>query len=147
MVVDPEELLQRELMSGLGSSAFCDAFYSQQRPMFSIGSCVWNPPADVYETEDALVVKIEVAGVDKKNLSIAVNDGVLLVRGVRRDVDQPAQTRLHHVEVRYGQFERSFALPPHLDTEAIRADYEGGFLVIRAPKKDLPSRTIQVDSP
>lgn len=146
MVIDPEELLERDLLSGFSQRSYSSSFYTSQRPLFSVGSCAWNPPADVYETEDALVVKIEVPGINKSELSIHVQDNLLTIRGCRRDCDHHSQKRLHHVEIRYGQFERTFSLPPHLDVESIRADYENGFLVIRAPKRFQPPRTITVDA-
>jgi len=146
MVVDPEELLERDLLTGFSPRSFCNSFYTTQRPLFSVGTCVWNPPADVYETEEELVVKIEVPGIDPNDMTISFENSALIVRGFRRDSEQHAQTRLHHVEIRYGQFERAFSLPLNLDTDAIRADYENGFLIIRAPKRFQPPRTIQVES-
>jgi len=131
---------------GGASRSVCSAYYTGQRPMFSVGSCVWDPPADVYETEEALVVKIEVAGADPKEIAITVEGNSLTVRGYRRDGDQQAQLRLQHVEIRYGQFERIFMLPPNLNLSAMKADYENGFLIIHTPKRYDPPRTIRVDS-
>ncbi len=145
MVVDPEDLLARDILTAFNPQSVCSSFYLTQTPIFS-NTCVWNPPADAYETQDAFVVKIEIPGICTDNLTISFEDGMLYIRGCRSDHEHGTQTRLHHVEIRYGQFERAFTLPPHLDIEAIRADYREGFLIVSAPKRFNPPRTIQVDS-
>ena len=112
--------------------------------MFSLSSKVWSPPADVYETPDGIVVKIEIAGVSIDDLDILAKGSTLTVSGSRVDAEQSRQTAVHHVEIRHGNFERTFELPGVIDSENIQADYELGFLIIRIPKRNDPPKQIKI---
>jgi HSP20 family protein len=92
----------------------------------------WRPPTDVYETDDAIIVKIEIAGMNPEDFSISYVDRVLTVRGVRQDVD--AKLSYHCLEIPYGEFGSEVVLPGTYDEDAIDAKYENGFLRIVLPK-------------
>jgi HSP20 family protein len=125
-------------------SAF-DSFFSSPRPFFSLSSGVWSPPADVYETPDELVVKIEVAGIDVEDMDVAFRNDHLVIRGRRSDASRSSETRMHNVEVRYGEFERVFHLPLKIKTDEIQAEYDRGFLIVRAPKSAAVHKQIPID--
>lgn len=97
--------------------------------------------ADMYETEEALVVKLELAGVRPENLSVTLSpdDRTLTVSGDRAEPDSERQDRLrcYHLEIFYGRFEREIPLPSHLsfERENIRANFKEGFLTIALPKR------------
>ncbi len=93
----------------------------------------WHPPTDVYETDDAVVVKIEIAGMRPEDFEIAYTDRVLTVRGERRDTDAN-KTGCHLLEVTYGEFEIQIALPGTYVESQIEARYEDGFLYVTLPK-------------
>jgi HSP20 family protein len=98
----------------------------------------WTPSLDMYETDDAVVVLLELAGVDPNQAEIRAEPHRLLVRGVRRERHGPAGPAgrtYHALEIPYGRFERSLPLPPGLDTEAARASYQEGLLEITLPKR------------
>lgn len=93
----------------------------------------WSPPTDVYETEEALVVRVEVAGMSRENFNVEIRDNVLVVSGVR--YDSPEKRAYHQMEIRYGEFSTVVALPRGLDIEHTTAEYQDGFLTILLPKQ------------
>ena len=95
-------------------------------------SSAWSPPTDVYETEDAYVVRVEVAGMRETDFEIALVDGFLQVSGTRPDV--PERRAYHQMEIRFGKFSTSVGLPGAVDVDRSRAKYEGGFLTVTLPK-------------
>jgi HSP20 family protein len=94
----------------------------------------WQPVADVYETDEAWVIKLELAGVGKEDFSLFANKGILTIRGTRRDEFEGKWRTYHQAEINYNEFERSFPLPQGTDEEAIRALYKDGLLVITISK-------------
>lgn len=105
----------------------------------------WEPLVDVYETKDALKVRVELAGVKPEDihLELAGDGSALIVRGLRRDEELEAggRTMFHQMEVYLGPFERTVPLPPrlNLDRDAIQADFRDGFLVVTLPKIPVPA--------
>lgn len=95
----------------------------------------WCPPADLYETDAEVIVRIEVAGIDPASLDITLEETLLRVAGERPAcMAPPGCTALHQMEIDYGPFERLFTVPAGLDGDAARARLEGGFLEICLPK-------------
>jgi HSP20 family protein len=92
----------------------------------------WRPPTDVYETEDKIIVRVEIAGMREQDFTIELNGRELTVRGARQD---PAERRaFHQMEIRFGEFSLSLELPFHIVSEEVQAVYRDGFLVISMPK-------------
>ncbi|MFZ5809440.1 MAG: Hsp20/alpha crystallin family protein [Chloroflexota bacterium] len=102
---------------------------------------VWRPPTDVYETDEGLVVRIEVAGMNENDFSILVDGRYLSVRGVRTEA--PERRAYHQMEIRFGEFMSDIELPFEIDTEKIEAVYQSGFLRIILPKKAPQHISIQ----
>jgi HSP20 family protein len=104
----------------------------------------WEPRADVYETREAVKVKVELAGVRPENIHVELSgDGrALLIRGVREDERTEAVDRIlfHQMEIYLGPFERVLALPPgaEVDREQVTAAYRDGFLLITLLKQTKP---------
>ena len=96
----------------------------------------WAPRADIYETEDELVVKVDLPEVNEKDLDIRVENNILTIRGERRFEDKVSQDNYLRVERAYGSFSRSFALANTVNTEAIKAEYRNGVLTVRVPKRE-----------
>lgn len=100
----------------------------------------WLPRADVYETDDEIVVRVEVAGVKKEslNVSLSADRRVLSVKGIRheRNVDERKKIRYYQLEVYFGAFERDVLLPRDvpIDSDRLSATYKDGFLVVTLPK-------------
>jgi HSP20 family protein len=95
----------------------------------------WQPLADVYETGEAWVIKLELAGLRKEDFSLSANMGILTIRGTRRDEFEGKWRTYHQAEINYNEFERSFLLPQGTDEEAIKALYKDGLLVITISKR------------
>ena len=102
-------------------------------------SPVWTPALDMYETEDRIVVLLDLAGVDAGKTEVQAQPHLLTVRGVRsqrQSADTPKEQRNYHaLEIPYGRFERSVRLPAGVDTEAAHANYREGLLEITLPKR------------
>lgn len=95
----------------------------------------WRPPMDIHETEDALLVKLEIAGVDEDDLDVALYPNALVIHGIRRDdVDHTNVACFHAAQVRYGPFHVEVALPAPVHQEDVNATYRDGFLRVRLPK-------------
>lgn len=92
----------------------------------------WRPPTDVYETDDAVIVKIEVAGMHPDDFLISFEDRVLRVYGNRQDVAE--KLSYHRMEIAYGEFHTEVTLGGNFVQDQIEAKYENGFLYITLPK-------------
>jgi len=109
-----------------------DSGYQAQPWRLTIKSHIWRPATDVYEIDDTIVVRIEIAGMRDTDFSILLNDRNLVVRGVR--ADNPEKRAYHQMEIRFGEFISDVELPYQVDTEKIEAVYQAGFLRIVLPK-------------
>ena len=93
---------------------------------------IWRPPTDVYETDDSVVVKVEIAGMEERDFAVSLDANVLTISGVRND---PApKLGYQQMEILYGHFETEVHLPRAIDEDRVEATYEDGFLQIRLPK-------------
>jgi len=92
----------------------------------------WCPPTDVYETDDCVVVKVEIAGMEQRDFSISLDAKQLTISGVRHD--PAAKLNYQQMEIPYGQFETTVHLPRAIDLDRIEATYQNGFLKVRLPK-------------
>lgn len=97
---------------------------------------VWQPPVDIYEDAGSVVIKAEVPDIDLKDIEVKIEENMLLLRGERRQSDDLKHENYHRIERVYGSFQRSFALPPSIDQEGIRATCDRGVLTITLPKKE-----------
>lgn len=93
---------------------------------------IWRPPTDVYETDECVVVKVEVAGMEGDDFLISLDAKRLTIAGVRND--PTAKLAYQQMEIFYGQFETDVILPWAIDQDRIEATYHNGFLVVRLPK-------------
>ncbi|HEX3110036.1 MAG TPA: Hsp20/alpha crystallin family protein [Thermoanaerobaculia bacterium] len=98
-------------------------------------SGTWAPPVDVAEDQNNILVKVEVPGMEEKDLRVNFEDGLLTVSG-ERQFERKDDRNYHRIERSYGSFVRTFSLPRTVDANAITADYKNGVLEIAIPKKD-----------
>jgi len=99
---------------------------------WQVYSSVWGPPTDLFESEEALVVRVEIAGMKEEDFEVALENNVLLIAGTRSD--SPERRAYHQMEIRFGKFATSVALPAPVDAESARAEYKDGFLTVTLPK-------------
>jgi HSP20 family protein len=93
------------------------------------------PPVDVYEDEHNITLKVEVPGIDEKDIDVRVENNILTVHGERKFEKEEKEENFRRVERQYGSFTRTFTLPSTVDAEKVQADYEKGILKIVLPKK------------
>jgi len=106
----------------------------------------WTPAVDILETENDLVLKMDVPEVELNEVDIRLENHTLTVKGERKFENRSDSKAYHRIERSYGTFARTFTLPDTVDTEKVRADYKNGVLSIVLPKKELAKpRTIRVE--
>jgi HSP20 family protein len=93
----------------------------------------WAPPVDIYETENELVVKVDLPDLQEKDIDVRVENNMLTIRGERK-FDDVHEDNYLRVERAYGSFMRSFSLPNTVSSENIRAEYHNGVLSLHMAK-------------
>lgn len=96
-------------------------------------SNIWRPPTDVYETEESVVVKMEIAGMQDEDLEVTVQEDLLLVSGTRSDSSE--RRAYHQMEIQFGRFSVGIDLPARVEPDQARAEYKDGFLTVHLPKE------------
>jgi HSP20 family protein len=99
-----------------------------------VRSSVWNPPTDLYETEENYVIKVEIAGMRDEDFDVAFENNILMISGYRSDLNE--RRAYHQMEIRFGRFEIAVELPATLNMEKATAEYKDGFLIIVLPKSN-----------
>ena len=97
-------------------------------------SGAWSPPVDIYETDQELVLKAELPGFSKDDISIELKENTLSIRGERKREDEVKEGNYHRMERVYGAFQRSFMLPTTVEQDKVRASYKDGILELHLPK-------------
>jgi len=97
----------------------------------------WTPPVDIYDTNDALVLKAELPGFSKEDVSVELKDNTLILKGERKREAEVKEENYHRLERAYGAFQRSFSLPATVDQEKVKANYKDGVLELRLPKVEV----------
>jgi HSP20 family protein len=104
------------------------------------GASDWQPQCDMVETDEAIIVEIELPGMTRKDVHVEVEGDMLRLTGERRATLERQGRHHHYTERRYGRFARQLRLPSSVDREAIRARFHAGILTITLPKKARPQR-------
>ena len=119
-------------LQGEVDSMFLDLLRGERMPRY--GKAAFRPNADVYfdKQQKAVVVKLDLSGVDPAQVSLEVEESVLRISGMRYDERHP-EAVYQQMEIPYGRFERMVMLPPEVDATRARADYSAGFLEIVLP--------------
>jgi len=93
------------------------------------------PPVDIYEDEHSITLKLEVPGIDEKDIDVRIDNNTLTVHGERKIEKEEKEENFRRVERQYGSFTRSFTLPSSVDSGQVSADYNQGVLKIKLAKK------------
>jgi HSP20 family protein len=126
----------------VSSSASSNPVTSQES--LSAGSFV--PPVDVYEDEQGIRLKMEVSGVDEKDIDVSLESNLLTVKGERKLESETKEENYRRIERRYGSFTRSFTLPNTVNPEAVKAAYSKGVLTIKLGKRaEARAKQIKVE--
>ncbi len=113
-----------------------DQFFRGEVPEFSLESGTWLPPVDLSETADKVIVKVEVPGIDPKEIDISIQDNTLLIKGEKKEEKEEKGKNYYRMERRYGNFSRSIALPASIDANKVSAECKNGVLEITLQKKE-----------
>jgi HSP20 family protein len=107
----------------------------------------WIPAVDIYQSGDhELVLKAELPDMSRDDIDITVENGTLTIKGEKKFAGDVKEEQFHHVERRYGLFNRSFSLPQTVDVGKVAAEYRNGVLTIKLPlREDAKPRQIKVD--
>jgi HSP20 family protein len=116
-------------------SRFIRASFNPERPEEALTTTSLAPPVDIYEDEHKIALKIEVPGIDEKDIDVRIEGNTLTVHGERKLEKEEKEENFRRVERHYGSFTRSFTLPGSVDPGQVSADYDKGMLKISLPKK------------
>jgi HSP20 family protein len=94
----------------------------------------WAPPVDIQETEQEYVVKADLPDTKKDDVKVELNNGVLTVKGERKQEKEEKGKQFHRIERAYGEFVRRFVLPTEVDGTKVVADFKDGVLTVHLPK-------------
>ncbi len=114
-------------------SVFNDPFF---KPFFSNTENeiqTWHPMVDIFENKNQIIVKADLPGVKKEDISINVDNRILTLKGVRSHEDETKEDNFFRRERSFGSFQRSFTLPADINSEDIKAEFKEGILKIEIP--------------
>jgi HSP20 family protein len=109
--------------------------YSPEEPEEALTTTSFAPPVDIYEDEHNITLKLEVPGIDEKDIDVRIENTTLTVHGERKIEKEEKEENFRRVERQYGSFTRSFTLPSSVDSAHVSADYDKGILKIKLAKK------------
>lgn len=109
-------------------------YFQNRRPVLMAVNKGWQPPTDVFETEDEIVIIMDIAGISIKDVSLSLDKNLITLRGIRREHGGDIKRRYHSMEIDFGPFEKNIELTSHVDPEKTKAKYFRGFLEIRLLK-------------
>ena len=99
---------------------------------WQVRSHVWSPPTDQYETGEAYVIRVEIAGMREDDFEVSLENNTLFISGSRPDL--PERRAYQQMEIRFGKFATALGLPGPVNIEQARAEYKNGFLTVVLPK-------------
>ena len=118
---------------------FDEAFSDMLRPLAQTEdnpTRTWAPPVDIRESEEAVMLALDLPGLSKEDVNITLENSVLTISGERRfEADQKNET-IHRLERAYGAFTRSFTLGPTVQSDNVEANFHDGVLLIKVPKAE-----------
>jgi len=109
--------------------------YSPEGPEEALTTTSFAPPVDIYEDEHNIALKLEVPGIDEKDIDVRVEGNTLTVHGERKIEKEEKEENFRRIERQYGAFTRSFTLPSSVDPGQVSAHYDKGVLKINLAKK------------
>jgi HSP20 family protein len=119
--------------SSLTEVFFTGTFASGTGWLVNRNTRLWRPPTDVYETEDQIVVQVEIAGMRREDFYIDLHERHLAIGGLRRH-GHTGPRAYHQIELNFGEFRSEVELPASVERDRVEAEYEAGFLRVTLPK-------------
>ncbi len=116
---------------------FEDTFARSRSIEESLAPGSWSPPVDIYETDENIVLKAELPGIERKDITLEVKENILTLKGDRKFEKEVKQENYHRVERSYGSFQRSFSLPSNIKRDRVEAEFKDGILEVTLPKAEV----------
>lgn len=105
----------------------------------------WAPPVDMLDRKDEVILRADLPGLEQKDIEVTVEEGILTIRGERKEEKEVKEEDYYCCERWAGAFARSFVLPPGVDAEKIKATFKNGVLEIHLPKtKEVKGKKIEI---
>jgi HSP20 family protein len=141
-LVDREFQHIRELFEALLSG-----MSTHERKLRAGPPLAWVPPTDVYETETELVVTVDIAGMNIRDISILTDGDVITIRGVRQEIAPRCKKQFHKMEIQVGPFQRSIDVPVPIDLQTMSTTYSNGMLEVLVKRKieQRSKRSVEVE--
>ncbi len=96
----------------------------------------WSPMADIEETDDAFILRMDLPGMNKKDIHVSLDNNILTIRGERKREGVEKEENYRLMERYYGKFNRTFTLPASVDVNSVNAEFKDGVLVVTIKKKE-----------
>ena len=131
-------LVRWEPKTGLSRNFFDDFFDLMERPGQNrnwFGNGLWSPAVDLIDKKDKLLAKVELPGVEKKDIKLSLNENNLTVQGETKKDEESKKEEYYYRERVYGSYSRTISLPAEVDKDKIKAKFKNGILEIVMPKK------------
>jgi HSP20 family protein len=129
--------LRRRGLVGRPAWDLLDRFFEDfELPSPFSGEMTFTPAFDVSETENELIVKAEVPGMDQKDIDINLSDGLLTIKGEKKHEKEDKNENYHCVERHYGKFSRTMRVPFEVEADKVDATYKDGVLKVTLPKSE-----------
>ncbi|MCS6862437.1 MAG: Hsp20/alpha crystallin family protein [Abditibacteriales bacterium] len=143
---DPFEIWDDMMAMQQAMDRFIDGFLGERAPVVRARDVVWRPLVDVCETEEEVIVTIELPGVRREDVQLIYHDGYLTVSGYREHPPSDQRRWCQQVEIPYGPFERAVRIHSPVDPDQCQARYQNGFLEVVLRKAPQPAvRAIKVE--
>jgi len=117
---------------------FDDSLFRSDRRDDLMAMGTWSPAVDMFEKDDQVVIKAELPGLEKKDISLDLTNGVLTLKGERKHENEVKEENYYRREMSCGKFIRSFSLPGDVDADKIKAEFQNGLLTVEVPKPGEP---------
>ena len=115
---------------------FNEAFADSKDFEDEVSMSAWRPVVDIFDTNNAIVIKAELPGIKKDDVSVDVKDNVLTIKGERSFSKEIKEENYYRKERSFGKFQRSFTLPEAIEPAGIKANFKNGVLEIEVPKAE-----------
>lgn len=119
------------------------------RPIGMQGDIGWRPATDVYETEGEFIVQVDLAGMQRADIEVYVDEDFLVLRGTRKNIAPSGKKHFHKMEILVGPFERHVRIPDGIDSTQARARYHAGFLFVSLKKgvgRTQERRSVEIET-
>ncbi|MBU0973066.1 MAG: Hsp20/alpha crystallin family protein [Proteobacteria bacterium] len=111
-----------------------DQMFQSVNPMFCFSKQIWKPQMDIFETRQMIIIQAEIAGVNREDIIIEVNNKAVKISGIRKSNHPDPTATFRLAEIQFGQFERVLYLPSVIDVEKVSASFSNGFLELTLGK-------------